>query len=124
MKDTLVIPKLCYLDASRVGTPAGRLAHVSVQGRDGGCLGTVNGVLISPSERRVCYLVVESERLGSTHRYLVSADDLIRMDCDRGSLRLEADADLSALIRDFDVDSVPPMNDDDMIAAMFARRAA
>ena len=116
-------PRLCYLDATRVGTPLGRLARVSLCGRDGGKLGTVDGVLINPAERRVVYLVVESERLEGTHRYLVPADALIRMKCDRGALRLEADADPSAGC-DLDLSTIPPMNEDDLIAAIFARRAA
>lgn len=116
-------PRLCYLDAARVGTPLGRLARVSVCGRDGDELGTVDGVLINPAERRVVYLVVEGERLGGTHRYLVPADALIRMKCDRGALRLEADADSSDGC-DLDVSSIPPMTEDDVIAAIFARRAA
>jgi hypothetical protein len=116
-------PRLCYLDATRVGTPLGRLARVSLCGRDGDKLGTVDGVLINPAERRVVYLVVESERLEGTHRYLVPADALIRMKCDRGALRLEADADPSAGC-DLDLNTIPPMNEDDLIAAIFARRAA
>jgi hypothetical protein len=116
-------PKLCYVNAAQVGTPAGRLAYVTVCGRNGDRLGIVDGVLINPAERRICFLVVESERLDGTHRYLVSADDLIRMECDRGALRLEADADPSADC-DVDLNSIPAMTEDDVIAAMFARRAA
>jgi hypothetical protein len=116
-------PRLCYLDAARVGTPAGRLAEVTLCGRDGAPLGTLDGVLISPAERRVCYLVVESERLEGTRRYLVPADALIRMECERGALRLEADTDSSA-IGEVDLDTIPPMTEDDVIAAMFATRAA
>jgi hypothetical protein len=123
MEAHIAQPRLCYLDAARVGTPAGRLAEVTLCGRDGAPLGTVDGVLINPAERRVCYLVVESERLEGTHRYLVPADALIRMECDRGALRLEADAD-SVAGCDVDLDTIPPMTEDDVIAAIFARRAA
>jgi hypothetical protein len=116
--------RLCYLSASQVGTPAGRLARAALCGPDGGVLGSVNGVLISPAERRIRYLVVESERLDGTHRYLVSADDPIRIECDRGALRLEADADLSPTADDVDLGSIPTMTEDDLIVAIFARQAA
>lgn len=123
MDVSTIRPKLCYLNAAQVKTPAGQLAQISLCGQDGRRLGTVDGVLINPAERRISHLVVEGERLGGTHRYLVPADALIRMECDRGALRLEADADPSAGC-DLDLDSIPAMTEDDLIAAMFARRAA
>ncbi|HXW05876.1 MAG TPA: PRC-barrel domain-containing protein [Vicinamibacterales bacterium] len=115
--------RLCYLNAANVGTPAGRLESVPVCGPEGEQLGTVDGVLIDPAARRVRYFVIESERLDGTHRYLVPADALIRMECDRGAMRLEADADPLGDC-DLDLEAIPPMNEDDLIAAIFARRAA
>ena len=59
MHDHSTSPRLCYLDAARVAGPAGELAGATVETSAAEPLGTLDGVLIDPDERRVRYLVVE-----------------------------------------------------------------
>lgn len=113
--------QLCFLEASRVFTPAGDLARVELCGPDDVKVGTVDGVLIDPAHRRVRYFVVEAPGWFTSRRYLVPADEPIRVERDGRTLRLEDDAELS---REFDMRSARPMTDDDLMAALFPPRAA
>lgn len=65
---------LRYLAATSVRCPAGTLARFRVCTSDAAPLGSISGVLIRPSERRIEYFVVESPGLFLHRQYLVPAD--------------------------------------------------
>ena len=112
--------ELCYLDAARVSSPAGVLAEVDVVMPSGESLGTIAGVVIEASARRARYLDIQSNGLRPRH-YLVEADHLGQVDCERKQLRL-----LSAEVPrvHHGRGNFRQFSDDDLLAAMFASRAA
>src|SRR5262249_60950838 len=84
-------------------------------------LGTLDGVLIDPSQRRVRYFVVESRGWLGRKRYLLSADEPAHLEPEDHILRLESAADDVAR-RSFDPSSVPEFSDEDLLTAIFAGR--
>jgi hypothetical protein len=113
--------ELCYLEASRVESPAGDLSGVTLQTQAHETLGTLDGVLINPTERRLRYFVVETPGWFRSRRRLISADHLVCVESDRNTLRVDVNpADVAAL-DEFDFKSVREFSSDDAIAAMFSR---
>src|SRR5262245_4260288 len=112
---------LCYLAAQDVEIPAGTLAGIDLCTLDDERLGTLDGVLIDPTERRVRYFVVTSQGWLGSKRYLLSADEPAHLEQDEKILRLERDADQVSR-RMFDPDSVREFSDDDLLTALFATR--
>ena len=113
--------QLCYLEASKVEAPGGDLAGLTVQTHGDETLGTLDGVLIDPSERRLRYFVVETRGLLRRKRYLLSADVPMRVEPERQRLQVDA-ADADVMLSDeFDVRTVRPFSSEDAIDAMFSR---
>ena len=112
---------LRYLDASRVDSPLGYLGSLDVRGADDQQLGRVAGVLIDPSQRRLRFYVVVSEP-SSGRTYLLPTDNPACMDAERHLLRFDMDAADLALYPEFTRAGTPDMSDDDLLAALFARR--
>jgi hypothetical protein len=113
--------QLCYLEASKVEGPDGDLAGLTVQTRADETLGTLDGVLIDPSQRRLRYFVVETRGLLRRKRYLLSADVPVRVEPERHSLRVDALGADVPLSDEFDVRTVRPFSSEDAIDAMFSR---
>lgn len=113
--------ELSYLEAERVSSPAGVLADFAVVTASGEQLGSIAGVVIEAAARRARYLDVRSHGL-RRRRYLVPADQPAQVDSARKQLRLltadapQADDPASPRFR--------PFSDEDLVAAMFASRAA
>jgi hypothetical protein len=113
--------QLCYLEASKVEAPGGGLAGLTVQTQGDETLGTLDGVLIDPSQRRLRYFVVGTRGLLRRKRYLLSADVPVRVEPERQRLRVDA-ADADATLSDeFDLRTVRPFSSEDAIDAMFSR---
>ena len=112
---------LCFLDVSKVRTSIGDLNGVNLCDPYDEELGSLKGVLIEAAARRVRYFVVEVAAQSRTHCYLVPADDPVTVQEDRRTLRVGSNA--ADLIRsgEFNIDSVRPYSDDDLMAAMFAQ---
>ena len=112
---------LCFLDVSKVRTSIGDLNGVNLRDPYDEELGSLKGVLIEAAARRVRYFVVEVAGRSRTHCYLVPADDPVTVQEDRRTLRVDSNA--ADLIRsgEFNIDSVRPYSDDDLMAAMFAK---
>ena len=111
---------LCYLDAAHVRSPAGLLSEFHVVSASGEQLGSIAGVVIEPAARRARFLDVESD--GFHRHYPVEPDYLAQVDADRKELRL-----LSSELPEVhhgDGGTFRPYSDDDLLTAMFARRAA
>ena len=112
---------LCYLEASRVEGPVGDLAGATLQNQADERLGTLSGVLIDPSERRLRYFVVDTPGWFRHRRYLISADHPVCMEPERHTLRVDAEpGDLTSA--EFDPKTVREFSPDDAVDAMFGGR--
>jgi len=114
---------LRFLKAASVSCPSGTLADFRVVTADAEALGSVSGVLISPTTRRCEYLVIVSPGFLSQRRFLLPVDSGAVLADDPKSLRLTArkdELDLQA----FTPHSVPQFSDEDLLTAMFTRDAA
>jgi hypothetical protein len=116
--------RLCYLEASRVAGPGGELAGFKVETPAQKSIGTLSGVLIDPSERRVRYLVVDTTRWLRGRTYLIPSECPARVEPGRNTLRVDVEpGDMSRLDQCDDL-TIQPMSDEDMVEAMFARQVA
>ena len=115
--------ELSYLDASHVESPAGALSTLALLTSEGKPFGTIKGVVIEAAARRVRYFDVESGGLLRRRRYLLEADQLAQLESDGSTLRLLADPSESE-VTDLNRDELREFCDDDLLAAIFAPRAA
>ena len=113
--------RLRHLDASRVNTPVGNLHHIPVIGPTEGSLGMLEGVIIDPAERHVCYYVVEARRRLKTRHYLIP-ESPVRLDPDRKALHVDLEVSDLTDLAEVDADEFPPFSDEDLVTAMFATR--
>jgi hypothetical protein len=113
--------QLCYLEASRVESPAGDLGGATVETRGDETLGILDGVLIDPTERRLRYFVVETPGWVRRRRYLLSADVPVRVEPDHHRLCIDAHSSDVELADEFHEETVRPFSTDDAITAMFSR---
>ena len=120
----VTIPRLCYLDASRVMGPAGLLASVDVRTRHDQPLGSIGGVLIDPAEHKLRYFVIESPGASSQRRYLVPIEAAATMAPEGTSLRLDMETDDFTALEEFDDATVREFTEEDAIAPTFARYLA
>ena len=123
MSDRLAgdIDNLCYLPACDVELPEGRLDGIDLCSLDDRKLGTVEGVLIDPAERRLRYFVVQSGNWMSRKRYLLSADEATHLESEEGVLRVDVEAH-DPWRQAFDAASVRSFSDDDVLTAIFSTR--
>ena len=108
---------LCYLNASKVESPAGALGHLDVQTEDGEQIGALDGVLIEPTARRIRYYVVALSRRFGRRRYLLPADAPAQLDSK--ALRFLDPLALQSC-REFRTGDVREFSDTDVLSAMFA----
>jgi len=120
----VTIPRLCYLDASRVMGPAGLLASVDVRTRHDQPLGSIEGVLIDPAEHKLRYFVIESPGASSQRRYLLPIEAAATMAPEGTSLRLDMETDDFTALEVFDDAAVREFTEEDAIAPTFARYLA
>lgn len=114
--------KLRYLSASKVASPAGVLSELELRTPEDSKLGTVDGVLIDPAARRVCYYAVGTSRMFGRRRYLVPADRLPQLE--RGTLRVQLSPQELERCPQLDPGRVREFSDDDMLTAVFAAQVA
>jgi hypothetical protein len=114
---------LRYLAASRVDTPVGDLHDAVVLSPSDEELGTLNGVLVDPQERRLCYFVVESSHWLGRRQHLVPAG-FARVAPQRKALYLDVDSDRFHLCEQCRSDRLPPFSDEDLITSLFAPQRA
>ena len=115
--------ELSYLEASKVNSPAGVLSELDVLGTDGQRVGTIEGVVIDATARRVLYVSVRSSGWFGRGRYLLQADQLGQIESDRKALRLRVDLQDEA-VQGLDAAALRQFSDEDVLAAMFSTRAA
>ena len=111
---------LCYLEAGKVTGPSGGLNGVTLSTEQDEALGTLDGVVIEPAERRIRYFVVKRRGWLRNHRYLLSADRPTHITDDRRTLRLPVEPDELASCEEFDATSIPPFSDEHLLTALFS----
>jgi hypothetical protein len=117
-------PRLCYLDASKVMGPTGRLGTLDVRSCHGRPLGSIDGILIDPAERKLRYFVIESPKSAEHRRYLLPIDAAATMTPEGTSLRLVMETDDFTALDEFDCNAVREFTEEDAIAPTFARYLA
>jgi PRC-barrel domain len=116
---TSIEPRLRYLDANHVDTPAGRLDGAVLVSPAKVRLGTLEGILVDPQHRQVRYYVVARKRgLFSSRHYLLPLT-ATRLDRDRHTLEVDVEADEIPQLAEVDPDDLPRFSDDDLLMAMF-----
>jgi hypothetical protein len=115
--------ELCYLDASKVTSPAGALSELDVLSAEGQRLGSIEGVVIDAAARRVRFLSVRSSGWFDRRRYLLPADQLGQIEGERKVFRLRGDLRHEA-VPGLDAAALRQFSDDDLVTALFATRAA
>jgi hypothetical protein len=119
----VTIPRLCYLDASKVMGPTGLLASLDVLTRHDQPFGSIGGVLIDPAERQLRYFVIESP--GSpNHRYLLPIEAAATMAPEGTALRLDMETDDFTALDEFDWATVREFTEEDAIAPTLSRYLA
>lgn len=119
MKHTDAAADLRYLDAHSVRCPAGNLAEFRVCTEDAQPLGSVDGVLINPTQRQVRYFVIDRPGLFAHRRYLLSADEGAVLQSEGKTLQIPARMEELELTS-FSRRTVADFSDDDLVTAMFA----
>ena len=109
--------RLRYLDTSRLDAPL--LKPLDVRTRADASIGTFDGVVVDPVERRVRYLVVDRGWRFKHNRRLIPLP-VASVDGEHNILRLEVDNVDADGWQEFDVRTFPTFSDDDLITAIFA----
>jgi hypothetical protein len=116
--------RLCYLDASKVMGPTGLLAALDVRTRHDQPVGSIEGVLIDPEERKLRFFVIESPESQGSRRYLLPVEAAATMTPEGTSLRLDMEPyDFNAL-DEFDGATVRQFTEEDAIAPTLSRYLA
>src|SRR5947209_14169430 len=111
--------QLRFLDNSRLESPLVEPLDVCTQ--TGTKIGTFDGVVVDPVERRVRYLVVDRGRV--FHKRCLIPMPAARVDSEHHSLNIDVDNTQSEQWPQFDPVTFPRFSEDDLITAMFAPRA-
>jgi hypothetical protein len=119
MNDSSDAPRLRFLDSSRLESPLVEPLDVRIRG--GIKIGTFDGVVVDPAERRVRYLVVDRGRF--FHERCLIPMPSARVDAEHHALRIDVDTADSPDWPPFDLGTFPRFSDDDLVTAMFASRA-
>ena len=110
---------LRYLDAESVRCFTSNLSGFQVCTEDAQSLGSVNGVLISPSSRQLRFFVIETPGLFANRRFLLPADSGAVLDAENKTLQIGVRKDQLDL-QSFKLKSVPEFSDSDLLDTMFA----
>ena len=114
---------LRYLGAESVRCATGSLSDFHVCTNDAHPLGSIDGVLISPSSRRLEYFVIESPGRLVRRKYLIPIEAGPFFQADPQTLRVAASKDELDL-QMYAPRSIREFTDEDLITTMFASDAA
>ncbi len=112
-------PRLRYLDAHHVDTPAGRLEGAVLVSPTKARLGRLDGVLIDPQRRQVRYYVVEAKRGFFSSRHFLLPLTATRLHRDQHTLEVDIEVDQMRQLDEIEPDDLPRFSDDDLITAIF-----
>lgn len=112
---------LCYVEAARLENPAGERAPLEVRGSDGERIGSLDGVVIDPVERRLRFVVVKST---ASRRYLLPPECAPRFAAGGKSLRVELEPAALVECEEFEPSAIRQYSDADFLGALFRQRIA
>jgi hypothetical protein len=112
---------LRFVEADQLDTPAGVLNDAVVISPTDRMVGTLDGALINPTQRQLCYYVVRSSGWLRTQRYLVPAAPA-QLESGRHALRVDIEPEDLTTLPEVDRATFPPFSDSDVVDAMFAPR--
>ena len=115
---------LRYIDAAKVQSPAGALGDVNLCDMNDLPIGSLEGVLVDPVARRLCFYVVGSASRRGVRRYLLPTEWPAQVAEDGKALRIDADQRDLAACDDFAESDMRPYSDDDFLASLFRPRVA
>ena len=113
---------LRFVEAGRLETVAGSLTDTVMVSPSNKTLGKLDGVIVNPVQRRVCYYVVKSGWGFRIHRHLLQATSAA-VEAHRGVVRIDAEPEDLTDLSEVAPQSFPPFSDADLIDAMFSPRA-
>jgi hypothetical protein len=112
---------LRFVEASRLETPVGSLTDAVLISPSNKTLGKLDGVIINPLQRRVCYYVVRSGWGLTRHRRLLEATPAA-LEPDRGVVRIDAEPEDLTDLSEVAPQSLLPFFDTDVIDDMSSAR--
>jgi hypothetical protein len=113
--------RLCYLEASRVLGPTGLLAALDVRTRRDQRVGTIDGVVIDPAERKLRFFVVEPSGSVNHRRILLPVEAAGAVAHEGGTLRIELESGDMATLDEFDMADFREFTAEDAIAPTLSR---
>ena len=113
---------LRFVEASRVETAAGSLTDAVMVSPSNKTLGKLDGVIINPVQRRVCYYVVKSGWGFRIHRHLLEAAPAA-LEAHRGIVRIDAEPEDLTDLSEIAPQSFQPFSDADLIDDIYSPRA-
>ncbi len=116
-------PNLCYIDADRVESDAGRLNRLDVRDTANRRLGELDGFIVDPTARRLRYFVIGARHWLRRHRYVVPLCPAA-LDSEHHALRIDPEPSTLAACRDFDPEIYRTFSDEDAVAALHGDRHA
>jgi len=116
--------RLCYLEASRVLGPTGFLAALDVRTKLDQPLGSIDGVVIDPAERKLRFFVVEPEGSVNHRRILLPVEAAAAVAPEGGTLRVELESGEMAALDEFDMADFREFTEEDAIAPTLSRYLA
>ena len=111
--------RLRFVENSQLESPL--VEPLDVRTQAGVKIGTFDGVIVDPAQRRVRYLVVDRGRF--FHQRCLIPMPSTRVDAEHHSLNIDVDDADSQEWQQFDPGAFPRFSDDDLITAMFSPRA-
>ena len=112
---------LRYIDAAHVDSPVGNLNAIRVLSPSEENVGKLDGLIIDPIERQICYFVIESRQRLRARRYLVPVTPATIHPGQR-TLRLEFESEHLDDFPEVPSKAFRPYSDDDLMSALFATR--
>lgn len=112
---------LRFVEADRLDSPAGALRDIVLISPSDATLGRLDGVIVNPQDRQVCYYVVKSDGWIRSRRYLVPVA-MSQLESERRALRVDVEPEDLPDLAEADPGSFPPFSDTDAVDAMFAPR--
>jgi len=112
---------LRFIEAKRLETPAGSLTDAVLVSPSNKTLGKLDGVIVNPTQRRVCYYVVKSGSGFRTHRHLLQVGPAA-LEAHGGVVRIDAEPEDLTDLSEITPQSFPLFSDADLIDVIFSPR--
>jgi PRC-barrel domain len=110
---------LRFIKAAQVDTSLGNLHDIPVHSSSAGTVGKLDGIVVDPAERQVCYFVIASRRRLKSRRYLMPFT-VARIDSQHWTVEIDLEQEDLDCLPEVRSEAIPPFSDEDLITAMFS----